>query len=380
MPRDSWQEAVSDIREATGPVTSKQQQLASAAGKELSQEMPRLVASARLRAELSAELGLSSAPSSTVEQLELIAELGTAGDFQPQDGWEASAWIRYLLLKKREQALERLKVEAGDIVEAVDSPGDEQLDEVSSIGSDGRLYFKGGAGAGAWPDKVTVRCRRRDNSAGARRLKQIAANRAAHRSRVDSWSCAKQHELQEFVATTGLTLYDVEQLEAVIASADDEEPIQRFIESCPQILTALPGGVQRFCLPDVSFGGKYVADFLNSDTDSLGIRWILVEFETPNSSITLKSHNELDKHARKGVSQIREWREWVQNNLNFARKPKREDGLGLVDIRPESQGLVLVGAEKCCMTTQVLCDIEFARRATSGCRHTTGCSTNSTGS
>jgi hypothetical protein len=70
---------------------------------------------------------------------------------------------------------------------------------------------------------------------------------------------------------------------------------------------------------------------------------VLVELETPKSTVTLKGSNELEHHARKGVSQISEWREWLQNNLDMARRERRHDGLGLIDIRPQSEGLVLVG-------------------------------------
>jgi antiviral defense system Shedu protein SduA len=89
--------------------------------------------------------------------------------------------------------------------------------------------------------------------------------------------------------------------------------------------------------------GKYVPDFLACDTDSLGLRWLLVELETPQSSITLSTKNELDASARRGVTQIKEWREWLQNNIDMARRPVEQDGLGLADIRPRSEGLVLVG-------------------------------------
>jgi hypothetical protein len=89
--------------------------------------------------------------------------------------------------------------------------------------------------------------------------------------------------------------------------------------------------------------GKYVPDFLACDTDSLGLRWLLVELETPQSSITLSTKNELEAGARHGVAQIREWREWLQNNIDMARRPVEQDGLGLADIRPRSEGLVLVG-------------------------------------
>jgi hypothetical protein len=77
--------------------------------------------------------------------------------------------------------------------------------------------------------------------------------------------------------------------------------------------------------------------------DSAGIRWILVELETPNSDVALKSSNQLDRFARKGLSQIREWREWIQDNLDQARRPRAQNGLGLPDIRPQAAGLLLVG-------------------------------------
>lgn len=40
---------------------------------------------------------------------------------------------------------------------------------------------------------------------------------------------------------------------------------------------------------------------------------------------------------------MNEWREWILNNLALARLARDEGGLGLVDIRPDSEGFVLVG-------------------------------------
>lgn len=54
-------------------------------------------------------------------------------------------------------------------------------------------------------------------------------------------------------------------------------------------------------------------------------------------------NNGFDQNARKGISQVEEWREWIQNNLDHANRPRRRDGLGLFGIRPQDDGLVLVG-------------------------------------
>ena len=135
----------------------------------------------------------------------------------------------------------------------------------------------------------------------------------------------------------------IDELAAIIETADDERPIQVYLEAHPELLGALLGGRDRFVIPRPSFGGKYEPDFLIADTDSMGIRWLLVELETPASSVTLSTQNALEKNARRGVTQIQEWREWLQNNLDGARRSLNRDGLGLADIRPNSEGLVLVG-------------------------------------
>lgn len=217
------------------------------------------------------------------------------------------------------------------------------LREVSSIGSSGRVRFTGSGGGVAWPDMVVVRCRRGDDTAAARELKQEAANRAALRQRIGEWSASKEQELRAYIVDSRLTQEDISQLQFVIQTAKDEKPIQQFIEAFPRVLTALLGGHTRFCVPRPALGGRYIPDFLISDVNSLGIRWILVELETPESNVTLKGVNDLEQHARRGVTQVKEWREWLLNNLGMARRSKRREGLGLVDIRPRSEGLVLVG-------------------------------------
>jgi hypothetical protein len=347
MPHANWRDAVADILIATGQVTPTQHKLAALAGIPLPEGLPRLVAAARLKAALGAELNIEPSIARSDIHDDIIAELQTNEyrvDPPPADGREADAWIRFLRLKRRQGYLEQLQLAAGDVVEVNGSPS-LQLVEVSSIGSDGSIYFKGGGGARAWPDVVTVRCRKADASSAATDLRTTAANQAALRSRNTSWSIAKQHELAEYEVEARLTREDVEQLGQVIEAAEDEKPIQQFLESRRQILTALLSGTQfRYCLPRPRLTDKYIPDFLLSDVNSLGVSWVLVELETPLSNVTLADGSQLDKYARKGVSQVEQWREWLIHHLSQARRSRREaDGLGLFDIRPESEGLVLVG-------------------------------------
>jgi hypothetical protein len=277
--------------------------------------------------------------------LELLSSLDAKRGRDPRvqaDHYEADGWIKFHLLMRRQVALERLRLVAGDIVEVESSAG-RSLGEVISITSNGRVHFKGGHGASAWPDKLTVRCRNGTNTKRAQALRKEAANQAAHRSKATMLSQAKELEIEDFKVIEALSPTDIERLQKVIDGANDEKPIQGFLETRPHILAALLTGRSRFVVPRPQFGSERIPDFLLGDIDSLGIRWLLVELETPASAVTLRNHTMLEKRARKGVSQIEEWREWIQDNLEKARRPRREGGLGLVDIRPRSQGIVLVG-------------------------------------
>lgn len=307
--------------------------------------IPQRVAAARLRAELARELQVDASQPSTEAEQELLKTLETESlraNPEPRDRGELRAWVDHLRLLRRKEALQRLQLEAGDIVKVMDVGGS-HVEEVSSIGSDGRVFFRGGAGAGAWPDQLEVCCRKDEHGEKPDELKRQAANSAATRSRLRGWSEASMAELGEFEVTAELTNDDVDLLANVIDEAQDERPIQALIEERPQLLTALLRGKRRFLIAQKRLGDKYIPDFLICDVDSLGIRWVFVELETPRSAITLQRDNQLDEHARKGASQIVDWREWCLGNLSYARAPRTNNGLGLVDVRPGSEGIVLVG-------------------------------------
>jgi hypothetical protein len=95
----------------------------------------------------------------------------------------------------------RLELVAGDIVEI---DGSEQVAEVSSIGSQGRIYFRGTGSGGAWPDQLIVRSRKDDDSAEARELKKQAANNVALSARMEFPSLAKLNQLRRYEVETAL--------------------------------------------------------------------------------------------------------------------------------------------------------------------------------
>ncbi|HEY5817369.1 MAG TPA: Shedu anti-phage system protein SduA domain-containing protein [Mesorhizobium sp.] len=343
MARQTWQDAVADIELATSLTTTRQHQLASVAGISLPDEMPQLVAAARLQTALGNDIGTEGTFEIHDTQWQLMEALQTT-EFRittpAQNRAEARSWIAYLYLRRRQKALRRLELNAGDVV---GYPDVDSAFEVSSIGTDGRVYFKGSRTGSAWPDKLVVRARSDDRGDTAQTLRRNAANLASLMGTTHELSMAKLHDLRRWEVQGQLGIDAIDELAAIIETADDERPIQVYLEAHPELLGALLGGRDRFVIPRPSFGGKYEPDFLIADTDSMGIRWLLVELETPASSVTLSTQNALEKNARRGVTQIQEWREWLQNNLDGARRSLNRDGLGLADIRPNSEGLVLVG-------------------------------------
>ena len=342
MTYTDWQDAFSAIRIRTSPCDDEQREFAVRIGVKLPKTLPRIVAAARLKSATDERLGLPQ-PGVTegqVARLEELASQGSRNAPKPKNAAEAEAWIDYFHLKGRLEALRTLRLKKGDVV--LKRGATSEVDEVASIGDDGVVYFAGGR-ARAWPDELTVVAPAGDTSPLGMKARRTARNRASERSRRQHWSLAKAESLAQYAVAESGHAGDVEELGITIEAAREEGPLQELLQRRPRILASLIRGPQRFCIPKARLGRKYIPDFLLAEVDSSGIRWILVELETPDSATTLATGNNFDVHARKGVSQVKEWREWLQDNLDEARRPVEENGLGLPDIRPQAEGIVLVG-------------------------------------
>ena len=341
MPFKTWHEADEVLAAATGTATLEQQELGKLADTLIPSNIPKIVAAAMLRLTLSEELNLppQRPVSGRYEARLQILQRSSDPLISPRTDEEAEAWVTYLRLMRRRESLSELKLNEGDIVKTVAGA----IAEVASIGQDGRVYFRGGRGFGAWPDLISVIARRGDESDSAIKARQQAANLAARRASSSAWSVAKSQDLSEFVTEEAVSEDDIAELESVITAAEDERPIQKFLEENGHLLTALLRGTLRYCLPQKRLGGEYIPDFIIGDVDSLGVRWVLIELETPRSGIYLKGGLQFDEKARKGVSQVLDWRNWLSSNIAYARRRRSEDGLGLFDIREKSEAIILVG-------------------------------------
>lgn len=342
MHRGTWEYAVEQLRKEMQPSTPKQIAIGKSAGLVIDPSTPHGVAAAILKVALADDLGLvdiwplSDRHKSRLKELRKLTRL----KIDPKSDTEAVAWMGYLWLIRRQQLLEKLKPAAGDIILAFEG----FKAEVSSVNADGRILLKGGKGFGIWPDLVkSIVARKGESSTKADRARAEAANTATRRKGKVAWSATSCAELSEFRILAQPTPEDVNELERVIAKAENERPIQAFLQEHPELLTSLLGGKERYCMCLPRLGKDYIPDFIIGDVGSMGFRWVLIELETPRSGIYLTDGEELDKFARTGKNQIVRWRTWLATHIANARDRKADGGLRLFDIREKSEAIVFVG-------------------------------------
>lgn len=341
MSFKNWKEVDKELAALTGKATLEQLKLAEYVGLKIPKDLPRIAAGAMLRIALANELDLPSGNQINDRSASRLDLLFRPSDpsISPQTEEEAEAWITYLRFVRRRESLSKLELNEGDVVERKDG----EIAEVSSIGWDGRVFFKGGHGFGAWPDMICVVARNNEQSNSASEARRHAENSAARRTASSFWSVAKSKDLSKFRIKDVVSEQDIAELEMAVEGADDERPIQKFLEENCHILTALLGGSECYCIPQKRLGAEYVPDFIIGDVNSLGIRWVLIELETPRSGIYVQDGSRFEAKTLKGINQIIDWRNWLSGNIGYARQRRSENGLGLFDIREKSDAVVVVG-------------------------------------
>ena len=121
--------------------------------------------------------------------------------------------------------------------------------------------------------------------------------------------------------------------------------MQRFLETHPRLLIQhFTAGQQSWVIPKKRLGSEYETDFVIAQQASDGFIWYAVELERPQAKMFNKS-GDASAALNHALRQINDWRDWLSRNLDYAARPRDRAGLGLIDIHPELDGMVIIGRD-----------------------------------
>jgi hypothetical protein len=151
-------------------------------------------------------------------------------------------------------------------------------------------------------------------------------------------------EFREFLVERGsASIQAVRDFEALLDSSPNETYVQAFLSQNPWMLAPWAGpGPARWILPQKRLGAEYVTDFLAADWRSLGVCWAAIELESPKAKMLTKN-GDYTAQTNHAIRQIKDWRTWLGNNINYASRPRCENGLGLKDIDSRVKGIIFIG-------------------------------------
>lgn len=130
----------------------------------------------------------------------------------------------------------------------------------------------------------------------------------------------------------------INEYEVVLSDARDEKPLQIFLASHPSLLSSLsPPGGSYWCLDRPRLGSEFIPDFLLASQTSAGVQWVMIELESPLERALTKAGLPAKK-AAEGLKQIRDWRIWVRDNIQYA-----QNQLGLEGIDAECMSYLIIG-------------------------------------
>jgi hypothetical protein len=146
-----------------------------------------------------------------------------------------------------------------------------------------------------------------------------------------------------FVAWNELTRDEVAAFANALDGARDEHDMQRFLEANPRILIQhLIGGRGAWVIPKQRLGSQHETDFAIVQQASGNFVWYAVELERPQAKIFNKN-GDPSAALTHALRQISDWRDWLSQNRDYAARSRERSGLGLIDIDPELEGLIVIG-------------------------------------
>ncbi|MGW4025744.1 MULTISPECIES: Shedu anti-phage system protein SduA domain-containing protein [unclassified Streptomyces] len=346
MTETNWQLVADGLGHLFAGPTAEQLALSDALVIPLATNTPTPVAGALLRAQLAKPLRLREHPGIDEPEYNYLAsvaaETGLRIPVQEEIGSRdvLNAWLEVAWARRTVHHLERLRPEVGDIAVTVKrrKPDEDRYGQISSISLSGRLNFRGGLGRRAWPHTVKHLAKPGDADHGdlLAKAREEATVEDRHPERVTNRELAL---LDRWKVPRRPSMVDCRALHEAMDNATEERPMQVVLENHPALLANVIAGHHGIWVrPQVRLGDRYVSDFLIASRTSAGLRWHLVELESPTERLTNPGNQRASPTLRHAIDQIQDWREWLKVNLLSARA-------SLPGITVDARGLIIMGRE-----------------------------------
>lgn len=148
-----------------------------------------------------------------------------------------------------------------------------------------------------------------------------------------------------FVPWDEITPDEMAAFESALDGARDEHDMQRFLEDHRRMLIQhLVGGRGAWVIPKKRLGSEHETDFVIAQKASDGFVWYAVELERPQAK-TFNKNGDPSAALTHALRQISDWRIWLSRNLDYAARSRERSGLGLIDIYPDLEGLIIMGRD-----------------------------------
>jgi hypothetical protein len=139
--------------------------------------------------------------------------------------------------------------------------------------------------------------------------------------------------------TTAQVEADAEEYTALLDACASEAAVHKFLAARSYFFN----GVVRLwglspLYSKIKLGSEHEIDFVCFDTGSYGPEWRLIEIEGPKKRLFAKS-GEPSAHLLHAIQQVRDWHQWIHDNLDYARKlmPQLDYPLGYVFVGRASE-------------------------------------------
>jgi hypothetical protein len=160
-----------------------------------------------------------------------------------------------------------------------------------------------------------------------------------------------------FVPWTEISGEEIAAFNAALTAAANEAAMQEFLQENPRFLFQhLTAGRGYWVIPRKRLGAEHETDFLIAESDAGRLTWHAIEIERPQAPL-FTAKGDPSAALTHALRQISDWRNWLSHNRDYASRSREHSGLGLANIDPELEGLVIMGRE-----TQINASTEQLRR------------------